>query len=440
MTMINAYASGAPVELPVGVREVIARRERLLGPAYRLFYRRPLHIVRGEGVWLYDADGREYLDAYNNVASVGHCHPEVVAAIARQAAKLNTHTRYLHEDILSYVERLLETFPKELGHVMFTCTGSEANDLALRIARHYTGGTGLIVTSLAYHGQTATLAEISPSLGRGVPIGSHVRTLAAPNTYHHGPRAAEAFTDSVLEAIHDFNANGVKLAALIVDTVFSSDGIITHPCGVIRDAVHAVRAAGGLFIADEVQAGFGRTGQRFWGFQRHSVVPDLISLGKPMGGGHPIAGLVVRPEVVAKFGAEARYFNTFGGNPVSIAAATSVLDIIQRDRLQERANAVGNHLRAEIGRLARRHTIIGDIRGAGLFTGVELVIDRRTKAPATEACLDVVNGLSERGVLVSACGRCANVLKIRPPLVFDKSNADHFVGKLDEVLSFGTAS
>jgi 4-aminobutyrate aminotransferase-like enzyme len=435
MTMINSYSADPGAALDSTLGRLIDRRERLLGPAYRLFYRRPLHIVRGRGVHLYDAAGREYLDAYNNVACVGHCHPEVVEAIAEQAAALNTHTRYLHEGILDYAERLLATFPASLGHVMFTCSGSESNDLALRIARKYTGGTGFIVTSLAYHGGTVAVAELSPSLLGGVPLGTHVRTVPAPNPYRDGAEVGQRFTDAVRGAIRSLVASGVKLAGLIVDTVFSSDGIIADPRGSIRGAVEAVHEAGGLFIADEVQAGFGRTGESFWGFRPHGVQPDMVSLGKPMGAGHPVAALVLRPEVADRFGSDCRYFNTFGGNAVSIAAADAVLRIIERERLAQHAESVGEYLRARLRMLAERYAIIGDIRGAGLFIGVELVTDRSTKAAATQATSEVVNGLRDRGVLISACGPGANVLKIRPPLVFEPAHADLLVQRLDEVLA-----
>ena len=435
MTMSNAYSAGTSVALTDRVRNLISRRERLLGPAYRLFYRRPLNIVRGRGVYLYDDEGREYLDAYNNVVCVGHCHPEVVEAIARQAALLNTHTRYLHGDILEYAERLLATFPSELAHVMFTCSGSESNDLALRIARRHTGGTGFIVTSLAYHGGTSAVAELSPSLGPGVPLGAHVRAVPAPNSYRAGSDVASEFTAAVMAAMRSLDTSGVRLAALIVDTIFSSDGVIAHPYGTIRGAVEAVQAAGGLFIADEVQAGFGRIGAPFWGFRPHGVRPDMVSLGKPMGSGHPVAALVLRPEVVACFGAESRYFNTFGGNPVSIAAADVVLRIIEREDLANNAESIGDYLRTKLVALAERYEMIGEVRGAGLFIGVELVTNRSARTPATLATTEVVNGLRDRGVLVSSCGPGANVLKIRPPLVFARSHADLLVQRLDEVLA-----
>ena len=424
--------------LPISTdtQALLARRARLLGPAYRLFYETPLHPVRGEGVWLFDADGRRYLDAYNNVASVGHCHPQVVAAIARQAGVLNTHTRYLHEGVLDYAERLLATMPPALGHAMFTCTGSEANDLAMRIARAHTKAEGLIVTRFAYHGVTASIAQASPSLGKFVQIGATVRTVPAPDSYRIAPEdLGAAFARGVREAIADLKAHGMRPAALMVDTVFSSDGIFTDPPGFLAEAVAAVREAGGVFIADEVQAGLGRTGDALWGFQRHGLEPDIVTMGKPLGAGHPLAGLAVRPEVLAAFGRECRYFNTFGGNPVAMAAGIAVLDVIEREALVAKAQRVGQHLRDRLAELATHHTLIGDVRGAGLFIGVELVSDRATKAPATAETARVVNALRERGVLLSGTGEHANTLKIRPPLVFSEANADVLVDTLDAVLA-----
>ncbi|MBT2324181.1 aspartate aminotransferase family protein [Variovorax paradoxus] len=414
---------------------LVQRRARVLGPAYRLFYDMPLHPVRGEGVWLYDADGKRHLDAYNNVASVGHCHPHVVEAIARQAGVLNTHTRYLHEGVLDYAERLLATMPAELAHAMFTCTGSEANDLAMRIARAHTKAEGLIVTRFAYHGVTASIAEASPSLGKFVQLGDAVRTVPAPDSYRIAPGdLGRAFAQGVREAITDLKAHGIRPAALMVDTAFSSDGIFTDPPGFMAEAVEAVREAGGLFIADEVQPGLGRTGDAFWGFQRHGVVPDIVTMGKPLGAGHPLAGLAVRPDVLAAFGRECRYFNTFGGNPVSMAAGMAVLDVIEREGLMANAQRVGSYLRHRLRELAARHALIGDVRGAGLFTGVELVADRAARRPATAQCARVVNALRHRGVLLSSTGEHASTLKIRPPLVFSEANADLLADTLDSVL------
>ncbi len=430
--MPNAYQAGKG-NLPPEDEALVARRQRLLGPAYRLFYETPVHLVRGEGVWLYDKAGRAYLDTYNNVASVGHCHPHVVAATARQAAVFASHTRYLHDGILEYAERLLGYFPPELGHVMFTCTGSEANDLAFRIARAQAGGTGFIVTENAYHGVTHAIAGMSPSLGPGVDLGEHVRLVPAPDPLRMGDVAAE-FAAGVQAAIDDLRRHGIKPAALIVDTVFSSDGVFVDPPGFLAPAVEAIRAAGGLFIADEVQPGFGRTGGSMWGFQRHGLLPDMVSLGKPMGNGYPVAGLVMKPEVIAAFGSKARYFNTFGGNAVAAATALAVLEVIENEGLMDNAAKVGAAFRDGLLALAKDHAALGPIRAAGLFLGAEIVRDGDPMAPDASRTAQVVNRLREAGVLISATGPRANVLKIRPPLVFSAENVAFFLDRLDSAL------
>jgi 4-aminobutyrate aminotransferase-like enzyme len=422
--------------IPLPANGMLERRARLLGPAYRLFYDNPLHLVAGNGVWLHDADGKPYLDAYNNVASVGHCHPHVVQAIARQAGTLNTHTRYLHEGVLGYAERLLGTLPESIDQVMFTCTGSEANDLAMRIAVAHTGGQGLIVTRFAYHGVTTSMAQASPSLGRFTPFGPHVRTVPAPLALGQSVRqVGERFADGVRAAIADLRRQGLQPAALLVDTVFSSDGIHTGPPGFLQEAVQAIHEAGGVFIADEVQPGLGRTGDAFWGFLRHGVQPDMVTMGKPLGNGHPLAALAVRRDVLAAFGRDCRYFNTFGGNPVSMAAGMAVLDVIEQAGLMDNALRVGQYLRAGLERLQRRHPLIAEVRGAGLFIGVELCTDRAANTPATMEAVRVVNQMRERQVLLSATGEYANTLKIRPPLVFSEANADLLLQTLDDVLT-----
>ena len=430
--MPNAYQAGKG-NLPPEDEALVARRQRLLGPAYRLFYETPVHLVRGEGVWLYDKAGRAYLDTYNNVASVGHCHPHVVAATARQAAVFASHTRYLHDGILEYAERLLGYFPPELSHVMFTCTGSEANDLAFRIAQAQTGGTGFIVTENAYHGVTHAIAGMSPSLGAGVDLGQHVRLVPAPDPLRMGDVAAE-FAAGVQAAIDDLRRHGIKPAALIVDTVFSSDGVFVDPPGFLAPAVATIRAAGGLFIADEVQPGFGRTGGSMWGFQRHGILPDMVSLGKPMGNGYPVAGLVMKPEVIAAFGSKARYFNTFGGNAVAAATALAVLEVIENEGLMANAAKVGAAFRDGLQALAKDHSALGPIRAAGLFLGAEIVRDDDPMAPDAARTAQVVNRLREAGVLISATGPRANVLKIRPPLVFSLDNVAYFLERLDSAL------
>ncbi len=434
--MVNAYVPGASDLVPPKEQALIARRDKLLGPAYRLFYEEPIHLVRGEGVWLYDPDGNAYLDVYNNVASLGHCQPDVVEAVTRQWATLNTHTRYLHETILDYSENLLGTFPEHLGHVMFTCTGSEANDLAYRIAKNFTGGTGVIVTDLAYHGITDAVSQFSPSLGSHVPLGAHVRTIRAPNAYRRtDPDLGVAITADVKAALVDMKANGIKPAMMICDTIFSSDGVFADPPGFLTEAVDVIRDAGALFVADEVQPGFGRTGNALWGFMRHGIEPDMVTLGKPMGNGQPIGGVVMRPDVVEEFGHKARYFNTFGGNAVSCAAADAVLKVIQRDSLIANAREVGAYFRAQLDHLAERHEVIGDMRSAGLFIGVEIVSDRAKKTPDPKTTTAIVNGLRRKRVLIGAAGPQANVLKVRPPIVFAKANVDQFIAALDAVLS-----
>jgi 4-aminobutyrate aminotransferase-like enzyme len=436
LNMVNAYIPGR-ADVGAETAATISRRDRLLGPAYRLMYERPLHIVRGEGAWLIDNDGRRFLDIYNNVTSLGHCHPRVVEAICRQAATLATNTRYLHDTILELAERLIATVAgTELAHLMLTCTGSEANDLAYRIAKVRTGGTGIIVTETAYHGFTDAVSQFSPSLGVSVDLGAHVRLVPAPRAYHaEGADLADRFTHDVEAAIADLKRHGIKPAMLIVDSAFTSDGILPDPAGFLQGAVAAIKQAGGLFVADEVQPGFGRTGQHMWGFQRHDVVPDIVTMGKPMGNGQPIAGLLVTQDAVARFGRDSRYFNTFAGNTVSCAAAVAVLDTIEQEGLIAHAAKTGEALRAGIAALASRHQAIGDVRGIGMFVGVEIVSDRATRAADRETTSRVVNLLRDKGILLSACAKGHNVLKIRPPLVLTSEQVAMVIQGLDEALA-----
>ncbi|MGR2740354.1 aspartate aminotransferase family protein [Billgrantia sp. Q4P2] len=437
LNMVNAYIPGRVDVGPV-TAAMIERRDALLGPAYRLMYEHPLHIVRGDGVWLIDPDGRRYLDIYNNVASLGHCHPAVTEAICNQVKVLATNTRYLHDTILELAERLLATVPEtELAHLMLTCTGSEANDVAYRIAQVRTGGTGIIVTDTAYHGFTDAVSKFSPSLGVTVDLGAHVRLVPAPRLYHaEGADLSERFTRDVEAAIADLQRHGIKPAALIVDSLFTSDGILPEPAGFLKGAVEAIKRAGGLFIADEIQPGFGRTGEHMWGFQRHGVIPDIVTMGKPMGNGQPIAGLLATADTLAEFGKHSRYFNTFAGNTVSCAAALAVLDTIEKEGLIQHAARVGKLLRDGIAELANRHEAIGDVRGVGMFVGVELVSDRTTRAPDRELTTRVVNRMRDKGVLLSACAMGHNVLKIRPPLVLSAEQARMVIEVLDEALGF----
>jgi 4-aminobutyrate aminotransferase-like enzyme len=431
VTMLNAYTPGSGALSPQD-QALADRRARLLGPAYRLFYETPLNLVRGDGVWLYDRDGTAYLDTYNNVASVGHCHPRVVEAMTTQAATLATHTRYLHNGILAYAERLLALFPPDMSHVMFTCTGSEANDLALRIARAATGGTGVIVTDNAYHGVTLATAEMSMSIGPAVAPGPTVFPIPAPSAANYPNGIAAGFAQAVTDACDQMAAQGIRPALLIVDTIFSSDGVYPDPEGFLAPAAAAIRKAGGLFLADEVQPGFGRTGSQMWGFQRHGLIPDMVSLGKPMGNGYPMAGLVLRPKTIAEFGAKARYFNTFGGNAVAAAVGLAVLDVIRDEGLQQNATTVGTALAEGLRALATRHDALGETRAAGLFIGQTILTDGQSDPIRTAR---LVNALRDNRILISSTGAQGDSLKIRPPLPFSHSNVDQFLTTLDKVLT-----
>jgi 4-aminobutyrate aminotransferase-like enzyme len=409
-----------------------------MGSAYRLFYDEPLHLVRGEGVWLFDADGNKYLDMYNNVAHVGHCHPRVVNAICKQASVLNTHTRYLHKNVLDYAERLTDKLPDDLDTAMFCCTGSEANELALRIARAVTGGTGIVVTESSYHGNSQATFEISTHSIAADDLPDHVVTVPSPDTYrgvHRGEDAGAQYSAYVNAAVELLRGRGVKPAALVIDTIVSSGGVVSPPHGYLSSVAKIIRGAGGLLVADEVQPGFGRTGSHFWGFEKDGVIPDIVSLGKPMGNGHPIAAVVSRRDLVGAFAERSGYFNTFGGNPVSCAAALAVLDVIENEGLQENALNVGQHIVDRLWSLAEKHECIGDVRGTGLFLALDLVADREVRTPATALAGRVVNDLRNHGVLSGSIGPHANILKLRPPLVLSSEDADYMIDILDDSLS-----
>jgi len=417
---------------------LLGRRQQLMGSAYRLFYDEPLHLVRGEGVWLYDSSGNKYLDMYNNVPHVGHCHPYVVEAICKQAGTLNSHTRYLHENVVNLAERLTGKFADELDTTMFCCTGSEANELALRIARTATGGTGIIVTDYAYHGNTQAIYEISTDSIPLDEVPDYVVTVPAPDTYrgrHRGDDAAQLYAAYVQQAIDLLESRGIELAAFVIDTIVSSSGVVAPPPGYLSKVAQIVRTAGGLFVADEVQPGFGRVGSHFWGFEVDGITPDIVTMGKPMGNGHPLSAVGTRRELVDEFGKRGRYFNTFGGNPVSCAAGLAVLDVIESENLQQNALEVGQHIIDGLGTLADQHACIGDVRGSGLFLAVELVTERDERTPAAELTARVVNDLRSRGVLTGSIGPDANILKLRCPLVLSKDDADYMLGMLDETLT-----
>lgn len=405
------------------LEDLLRRRRTRMGPGMRLSYDEPIHVVSGEGVWLTDSAGMRYLDAYNNVAHVGHGNPEVVRALSAQATRLNTNTRYLVEDVVRYAERLAGMFPEPLEVVFFTNSGSEANDLAWRMARTVTSRRGIIVTSNAYHGSTYLTMATSPEEMGTDRLESWVATVSPVLAGSEAPAAIE-------DAIAGLDQAGEQLAAFACDTVFSSDGILEPRAGYLSSVYDAVRRAGGLCIADEIQAGFGRVGPRMWGFTGHDVVPDIATLGKPMGNGHPLAAVVTTAEIAEAFSRTGYYFSTFAGNPVSAAVGTAVLDVMERGRLPEQAERVGSYLRRGLNDLAVGHQIISAVRGPGLFLGVEIGQD----GPDAEAAARIQNRMRRRGVLIGRTGPHANVLKIRPPLVFDEEHADQLLGTLDLVL------
>ncbi|SAL71813.1 class III aminotransferase [Caballeronia arvi] len=436
--MNNSFDPQSAEKLEPVTRKMVEQRARLLGPSYRLFYSEPVDFVRGEGVKLWDSHGNEYLDAYNNVVSVGHGHPKVVEAISEQMKTLCTHTRYLHPNILEYAEALRPTFGGTIGdtgHTIFTCTGSEANDLALRIAKHHTGKQGVIVTSEAYHGNSDATAAFSPSLGEYSPLGTWVRRVPAPDSYRIDPaNLGQWLADHVQAKIDDLERHGDGLAAFVVDSLFTSDGIYSHPVDVLKPVIDVVHKAGGLFVADEVQSGFARTGDKMWGYQRHGIDPDIITMGKPMGNGYPVAGIGVRHDVVDEFGRDMRYFNTFGGNTVAMAAARAVLSVIKEEGLQENAARVGKVLLDGLNSIAKESAIVGDVRGAGLYIGVEIVRDKASKEADKARAAAIVGEMRNRRVLISATGFNGNVLKIRPPLVFSAADAERFLEVIRSVL------
>jgi 4-aminobutyrate aminotransferase-like enzyme len=410
---------------------VAERRARLMGPNVPTFYRSPVHIQRGDGVWLWDKDGKRYLDCYNNVAHVGHCHPRVVQAICAQAATLNTHTRYHHDLVLDYIERLTATLDHGISQAIMVCTGSEANDLALRMAQAVTGKTGIIATDNTYHGNTAAVSQLStrrPPIGGRAP---NVRLVPAPEALHPlgGSRAAQAqaFADNVARAIAELQAEGFGFSAIMLCPVFANEGLLTPEPGFLGPTVAVVRKAGGLILCDEVQPGFGRVGSHFWGHDALGFAPDVVTVGKPMANGHPVAACLARPDVMAAFRDAFGYFNTFGGNPVSAAACLATLDVIEEEGLQARAAHTSAYLMERLRAL--RHGRIADVRAAGLFFGVEFAGDG-----AGEFVADLVEDMVAAGFLLNRIGRNGATLKMRPPMPFGPEHADLLADALQQAL------
>lgn len=423
--------------------EIVKLRKELLLPNLSISYEKPIKFVRGEGVWLIDDSGRAYLDCFNNVCHIGHAHPAVVEAMAKQAATLNTNTRYLHDNIVAYAERLTATLPKELTVAGFVNSGSEANSLALRLMRAHTGRENAITLDWSYHGTTQELIDISPYKFRrkgGKGPKQHVHVAAVPDSYRaptdwpaeeHGRR----FAESVAELIAAMQAKGEGPGFFIAESIPSVAGQVFLPEGYLKEVYRLVREAGGVCIADEVQVGFGRVGSHWWAFEAQGVVPDIVTMGKPIGDGHPLAAVVTTREVTDSFNNGMEYFNTFGGNPVSCAVGLAVLDVIEGQDLRGNALSIGNYLISSFKAMQARYEVIGDVRGMGLFLGIELVSDRKTKAPATEFARAVSNGARQRGVLMGTEGPHDNVLKMRPPMIFSKRDADHLLAVLDETFA-----
>jgi 4-aminobutyrate aminotransferase-like enzyme len=422
---------------------LLARRRRLLGPSLSLSYRAPLHIVRGEGAYLYDPDGRAYLDCVNNVAHVGHAHPRVVEAGAAQMRLLNTNTRYLHEHVVRYAERLSALLPDHLEVAFFTNSGSEANELALRLARTATGRRDVATVDVAYHGNTQRLIEISPYKfdgpgGAGRPADVHVVPLPDPyRGAHRGatPQAAGAYLAEAREVLQIAVRTDHAPGAVIAEAIPSVAGQVVPPPGWLAGLFDAAREVGAVPIADEVQVGFGRVGVDTWAFGAQRGRPDIVTMGKPIGNGHPLGAVVTTRAIAEAFANGMEYFNTFGGNPVSAAIGLAVLDVIEEEGLQEHARVTGERLLAGLRALQAHHEPIGDVRGMGLFVGFELVRDRATREPDADLAANLVNGAVERGVLLSTDGPDHNVIKIKPPLVFSATDADRLVETVDTVLA-----
>ncbi len=421
------------------------RRARVehIGRSLSISYQHPLKIVRGWMQYLYDENGRAYLDAVNNVSHVGHSHPRVVKAGQEQMAVLNTNTRYLHDYLVEYAERLCATLPDPLSVCFFVCSGSEANELALRLARAHTQRKDIIVVDAAYHGNTTTLVEISPYKfdgPGGTAAPTYVHKVPMPDVYRgryrrNDPQAGKRYADYVEETIRQREQQQSQVGTFICESLLGCGGQIVLPDGYLKEAYRHVRDVGGICIADEVQVGFGRVGTHFWGFETQDVVPDIVTMGKPIGNGHPLAAVVTTPEIADSFNNGMEYFNTFGGNPVSCAIGMAVLDVIADEQLQANALGVGNHLMAGLRNLMQEHSLIGDVRGLGLFVGIELVLDRETLAPAPAQASYIANRMRERGILLSTDGPFHNVLKIKPPMVFTEANADFLVEMLDGILA-----
>ena len=409
--------------------DLLARRERLLGAGIATFYVDPVHIVRGEGVWLYDADGRRYLDLYNNVPCVGHAHPRVVEAMQRQTETLNVHSRYLHEGILDYAEHLTSLHAEHLTTAVFACSGTEANEVAILMARAATDGRGLIYTQAGYHGNSTEVRKLSRLRDEGE---REFRSIPVPQRYRpieddlDDEALTEAYLGRLRAEIDGFAEDGIPFAGMMVCSILANEGLPDIPPGFMSRAADMVRDAGGLFICDEVQAGFARSGN-WWGYETSGVTPDIVSMGKPMGNGLPLAGVVASQELVETFRNKTRYFNTFASSPLQAAVGQAVLNVIEDESLVESVASVGAYLKDNLRALQESCEPMADVRGHGLFIGMEWVKDRESKEPDPAGADVIVNRLRRAGFLMGRAGEHGNVLKVRPPLVLKQEQADMFL-------------
>lgn len=424
----------------MNIPDLVSRRRKTLGPTYQSFYDQPLHLVRGAGTALWDSDGRQYLDCYNNVVSVGHCHPGVVEALCRQAGTLNTHTRYLHASVIELGERLLEKLPGDLEICVFSCTGSEANDLAVQIARAVTGNEGVIVSEASYHGTSELTRRLSTDSYPKAMRPDWLAVIEPPNRYrgphrYDDPDAAAAYLRLAVEELDRLESRGFRPAALLIDMIWDSNGPLLAPDGYVQGLSEAVRRRGGLVIADEVQSGYCRSGQNFWGCDNYGLQPDILTCGKPMGAGHPLALTSTTRAIADAYAANFHYFNTFGGNPVAAEVGKAVLDVIDDENLLQNAQHTGAYFEAGLRELAARHALIGDVQGCGLFWGLDMVVDRDRREPLSrEQMRRLCSLIVEQGVVTGHSGRYGQILKLRPPLVFSRADADTAIGAIDTAL------